>query len=407
MLGWEFPPFFAGGVGIVCYELTKALLNVSGVQVTYVMPYGEHVRETRKGVEILFANHVKSGKFNLKNIHSVLYSYDSPQEYKERITQLLDDEKLDAPNKSIKDIYGPNIIAEVYMYAKRVAKMCADLDFDVIHAHDWTTIPAAFMLKELTGKPVVLHAHITELNKTGGAGGHPKVLEIERYGFQKADRVIAISNMIKDMLINSYQVNPSKIRIVYNGGISDMRKHLSIKNPDEKIVLFAGRVTLQKGPEYFVHAAKRVLEYEPKAKFVFAGTGDMLPRIKQQAYDMGIAENFIFHGFYTREDAERFFSQADVFVMPSVLEPFGIVPLEAIAKGTPTIISKQSGISEILAHTFKVDFWDTEEMANKILGLLRYECLKDEMRNNAFEEFDTFSWDSRADKVLDVYKELQ
>jgi glycosyltransferase involved in cell wall biosynthesis len=416
MLGWEFPPFFAGGAGIACYELTKSLLSTQDdLEVTYVMPYGEHREENKKGVRLLFANHVSSNvvssdeRFNLKSSQSLLYAYDSPMEYKTRFSTLL--EKYGkhvegGPNKNIKELYGANIIEEVYLYAKRVAHLCMNEDFDVIHAHDWTTIPAALLLRDLTGKPVVLHVHITELNKTGGAGGHPAVLEIEKFGFQKADHLIAVSNQIKNMLIEKYQVSPSNVSVVYNGGVSDLNKSSYKIEKKKPMVLYAGRITLQKGPEYFVQAAKIVLEHEPEIEFVMAGTGDQLPQIQQLVQDLGIADSFKFPGFYTREDAQRLFSEADLFILPSVLEPFGITPLEAMAKGTPTIVSKQSGISEILEHAFKVDFWDTEEMANKILGLFKYLPLKEEISQRAYEEYDTFSWDSRALEIREIYNML-
>lgn len=409
MLGWEFPPFYAGGVGIVCYELTRALLNIPNIEITYIMPYGPNSQENRFGVNLLFANHIKTKKLKVSNIDSSLYAYDSPKQYVSRLRSLLEENIEGGPNKPIKEIYGKNIIEEVYLYAKRVAKLCHDMDFDVIHAHDWTTIPAAFLLKELTGKPVVLHVHITELNKTGGAGAHKKVFQIEKYGFQNADLCIAVSHKIKDMMISRYGVDSNKTTVIHNGGVSDLRKFKSEKdysNGKTKKVLFAGRVTLQKGPEYFVKAAKRVLEHEPNTIFIFAGSGDLLERMIHLANELGIAEKFIFHGFYTRKEAERFFSEADVFVMPSVSEPFGIVPLEAVSKGTPTIISKQSGISEVLENTFKVDFWDVDEMANKIIGLLRYKPLHSTMSERAFKEYDTFSWDSRAYKVLNTYRKV-
>lgn len=408
MLGWEFPPFFAGGVGIVCYELTKALSKYDDVEVTYIMPYGPTRKEIKNGVKILFANKFENLKVNVKTVNTTMYCYDSEQTYSNRITEILQRDFEDSKVKSIKDIYGSNLLEEVYLYAQRVAKLCKDEDFDVIHAHDWTTIPAAILLKELTGKPVVLHVHITELNKTGGSGGNEDVFEIERFGFTHSDKLITVSHQIKDMLINHYGCDSSKIEVIHNGGVSDMQKALVSEkiHKFDKVVLYAGRVTLQKGPEYFLKAAKKVLEYEPDTKFVMIGSGDMLARMIELSAELGISKSVLFHGFYNRAEAEMFFSLADVFVMPSVLEPFGIVPLEAVAKGTPVVISKQSGISEVLENCFKVDFWDTDEMAHKILALVRYGPLHSHMRDLAYIEFDKFNWDIPAKKMVDIYREL-
>lgn len=410
MLGWEFPPHFAGGVGIVCYELTKALLaNYSDLKITYVMPYGVKSSEVRGGVNLKFANKFSNVSLNVKEVETMMYCYDSPQSYLQRFTDVLQKDFEDTGSKSVKEVYGGNLIEEVYLYAQRVLRLCRDDDFDVIHAHDWTTFPAAILLKQITGKPLILHVHITEFNKTGGLEGHGDVLKIERLGFEWADKIICVSNQIGDMVVEKYGAIRSKVIVVHNGSASDIKKSFAKRfkiGKDDKVVLYAGRMTLQKGPEYFLRAAKRVLEYEPHTKFVMIGTGDMLTRMIELSAELGISKSVLFHGFYSREEADIFFSMADVFVMPSVLEPFGIVPLEAMAKGTPTIISKQSGIAEILQNTFKVDFWDIDEMAHKILALIKYEHLHSHMVNLGFDEFDSFDWGSRAKKVMDVYCEV-
>lgn len=404
MLGWEFPPYFAGGVGIVCYELVKSLAKYEEIELTYVMPYGPHNKTISQNGKIKNASMQKNLKIKIHNIPSTLYAYDSQETYQKRFEKILT--TVTNPTKTLKELYGTNLIDEVYLYAERVANMFEEVEFDLIHAHDWTTIPAAVLLKELTGKPFILHVHITELDKTGGNGGHEKVFEIERLGFEKADKIIAISNFIKNRLIHNYGVDESKIEIIHNGGISDLLPSLEKYNcftKNDKIVLFAGRMTLQKGPEYFIKAAKVVLEYEPDTKFIIAGSGDMLSQMIELSADLGIGKSVLFYGFYNREEAEKLFRVADVFVMPSVSEPFGIVPLEAIAKGTPTIISKQSGISEVLENTFKVDFWDTDEIAHKIITLLRYPHLHQHMRELANNEFKKFNWDIPTEKITTLY----
>lgn len=412
MLGWEFPPYFAGGVGIACYELTKVLSDIENIEIEYVMAYGPDERYVKKNMKISSANKVAPhiSKVTITKIETTLYAYDTPESYERRFLNILQHKNgKENPGKSVKEIYGKNIIEEVYLYAQRVAQHFQDKDFDVIHAHDWTTIPAALLLKKLTGKPVIFHVHITELDKTGGNGGWEKVFEIERDGFDNSDILIAVSNFVRNRLVNDYKIDSKKIRVIHNGGISDLTPSLfntSQLLPQNKLVLFAGRMTLQKGPEYFLHAAKKVLEYEPTVNFVLIGNGDLLTRMIELCVDLGISKNVYFHGSYTRAEAEEFFSRADVFVMPSVSEPFGIVPLEAVVKGTPTIISKQSGISEVLSNSLKVDFWDTHEMAHKILAYLNYPHLHGHIKENAFRELSLFDWRVPAKKCVDAYKEL-
>jgi glycosyltransferase involved in cell wall biosynthesis len=417
MLGWEFPPFFAGGVGIVCYELTKSLANFSDISIEYVMAYGPDNKKISDSMNLSSASKPFLSKKNISvtKFESMLYAYDGPSEYLSRFSKILEKQCSGSEFKSIKEIYGQNLISEVYMYAQRVKLHYENSDFDVIHAHDWTTIPAALALREVTGKPVIFHVHITELDKTGGQGGHADVFKIEKEGFEMCDKLVCVSNFVRNRLINDYGVDDSKIEVIHNGGISDLNqdlnssseilthKHQKIK---DKVVLFAGRMTLQKGPEYFLNCAKMVLEFEPNTKFVMIGAGDMLSQMIELACELGISKSVFFHGSYSREEASEFFSRADVFVMPSVSEPFGIVPLEAVVKGTPTIISKQSGISEVLNNCFKVDFWDIEDMAHRILSLLKYPNLNSHMSELAFSELENFNWDIAAEKFCNLYGRL-
>lgn len=413
MLGWEFPPFYAGGVGIVCHEMAKSLSNFNNVSVTYVMPYGPEEKNVFGNFKIMSANLkgvINRDKMNIVKVPGAFYAYDSQCTYYRRFQNWLRQSELfGGAEKNLKQVYSENLIEEVYLYAQRVANLFSNGDFDVIHAHDWTTIPAALLLKKITGKPVVLHVHITEYDKTGGLGYNPDIYKIEKEGVNGADILIAISHWIENRLLHQYGADPSKIRIVHNGGSGDLVPTLvkdEIKKNGEKLVLYAGRITMQKGIEFFIKAAKQVLEYEPNTKFVIAGSGDLLPKMIDLAADLNIGKNILFYGFYTREEANRLFSSADVFVMPSVSEPFGIVPLEAVAKGTPTIISKQSGISEVLDNTFKVDFWDVEEIAHKIITLLRYKPLNDHMRESAHYELEKFSWNKPVEKIVGIYHDV-
>jgi glycosyltransferase involved in cell wall biosynthesis len=413
MLGWEFPPYFAGGVGIVCYELTKALIeNFSDITIEYVMAYGPKKKEINNSFKITSANTSKilKSQLSIKKVSTLLYSYDSVKEYEERRFKILDNQiEENSPKKTINEIYGKNLLEEVYLYSLRIESLYSNKKFDIIHAHDWTTVPAAIKLKKKTGKPFIFHVHITELDKTGGKGGWDEIFKIEKEGFYHADSIIAVSNFVKNRLINNYGVDPNKIIVIHNGGISDLLPSLSSKSsllPFSKMVLFAGRMTLQKGPEYFVKAAKKVLEYDQSILFVMIGDGDMLEKIIQLTLELGVYKNFYFHGRYSRKEAEEFFSRADVFVMPSVSEPFGIVPLEAVVKGTPTIISKQSGISEVLHNSLKVDFWDVDEMAHKILALLYYPSLYNHIKIHSFKEIEKFNWRYPAKKTYNVYNTL-
>ena len=414
MLGWEFPPFFAGGVGMVCYEIAKEVsVHHKDIVVDYIMPYGPRRKCFSNNFDIISANFFEKSFYDLKNvnligINSLIHCYDGLADYEEKYNEYVRSQikKISSKDKSVKELYGKNLLEEVYLYGLRVFEKFKDSNFDLIHAHDWTTIPAALMLKEYTNKPMILHVHITEYDKVGGQPGNPEIMKIEKLGFERADVLIAVSNFTKKRLIENYGVNPDKIVVIHNGGISELIPTLpeEEKKTKEKIVLFTGRVTLQKGVEYFIRAAKKVLEYEKNVKFIVAGTGDLLPSMINLAENLGIRDKIYFHGFYNREEADKLFSMADVFVMPSVSEPFGIVPLEAIAKGTPAIISKQSGVSEVLDNCFKIDFWDIDEMVDDIISLLKYKSLRNYMRKLAYNEYFNLSWEKPVNKIVDVYR---
>lgn len=305
-------------------------------------------------------------------------------------------------------MYGDNLLEEMARFAQAVLAIAEHEDFDVIHAHDWTTIPAALALKKATGKPVIMHVHITEFDKTGGDHADPEVYSIEHRGFHEADLVIAVSNFVKQRLINKYYVDPSKIRVVYNSvefNDKDMGLGRERISEDDKMVLFLGRVTLQKGPDYFIDAAAKVCQLMPNVKFVIAGTGDMLPRMIERAAALGIGHRVIFPGFVSREEGDRLYRMADLFVMPSVSEPFGIVPLEAMKHGTPVIVSRQSGVSEVINHALKVDFWDVEDLASKMVAALSYDPLHQMLSHHGSLEIQSFSWESPAEQCIQIYRE--
>jgi len=404
MLGWELPPFFAGGVGMVCYNLTKALCE-QGIEVTYVMPFGPRMIRSDY-MKILVADHLFPRlRFQLKEVDTFLGAYGTPESYNEELKTYLAGL---TPSDRAKALYGPNVFQEAFLFALKVKKIAMLEEFDVIHAHDHWTFPAAVVAKKATGKPLVVHVHITEFDKSGGLSVNQKVYDMEREGMHAADLVIVVSNFIKQRIMNDYGVPEWKIRLVHNAAepVQDVYHDASKIKESDKIVLFIGRITLQKGPDYFVEAARKVLEKDQDVKFIMAGSGDMLPRMIERTAELGMADRFIFPGFVSREEVAKLNKIADVFVMPSVSEPFGIVPLEAMAQETPAIISKQSGVSEVLEHVLKVDFWDINDMASKILAVLHYSSLNNELKQHGAIEVRNMTWDKPAAQCINIYGEL-
>lgn len=408
MLGWEFPPFFAGGVGTVCHALTKALVR-RGDHVTYLMPKGpEELKQQNPFLNLRIANNEKPIAIRLRHIDSLLgMPYDSAEDYATRYQQY---SNILSQQGATGTLYGEHLLLEVQRFAQQAVAIALTEDFDIIHAHDWVTFQAGIAIKEATGKPLVVHVHITEFDKSGSIHANPQIYALERHGMMEADLVIAVSNFIKRRCINKYYVPEDKIRVVHNSMDFDeenlQRRKQTIK-PHEKIVLFLGRITLQKGPEYFLEAARKVADIDPDVKFVMAGSGDMLPRMIEQAAEMGLGTRVLFPGFTSREQSDELFRTADLFVMPSVSEPFGLVPLEAMSQGTPTIISRQSGVAEVLTNTLKTDFWDVDDLANKMLAALHYSTLHETLRHHGTIEIRGFTWDTPAAECDRVYEEAR
>lgn len=302
--------------------------------------------------------------------------------------------------------------------ARRYADLCVDLarggGFDIIHAHDWLTFPAAQAVSAATGKPWVAHIHSTEHDRSGDQLNEA-IAQIERAAVHRASRVIAVSHLTQTILCDRYGMDPARCEVVYNGVEQTIRNGVERQEPieppagigaDEKVVLFLGRVTMQKGPEYFIAAAKRVLEHMDNVKFVVAGAGDQIDRTIRQATAAGIGKHVTFTGFLHGDEVAEAYRRADVFVMPSVSEPFGIAPLEAVSHDVPVIISKQSGVSEVLTHALKVDFWDIDDIADKILGVLRHPSLGKAMRTNADLQVRGLTWDGAAERCRQVYSQV-
>lgn len=364
MLGWEYPPFKVGGLGTHCYGLTRSLAD-KNVKVDFYMP------KTK--------NKVKSDRDNINIIEvgeSEIFPYDRP-----------DDKAL--AGKFFDCVYRYNDLLVQKVKGK----------YDLIHCHDWLTMKAGVTIKEQTGTPLVLTVHSTEYDRAGWLYPNQWFIDIEKEGMEKADTIIAVSNFTKKVIIEKYGINPEKVHVVHNAvfPIGEGEK--------KNLVLFLGRLTLQKGPEFFLKTAKKVLEHED-TRFVIAGTGDMLPRLISQAVNLGISNKVIFTGRLTEEEVRHIYKISNVYVMPSVSEPFGITALEAISAGTPTIVSKVSGVSEVFKNCFKVDFWDTDEMANKIIAILRYPPLRSTLIENSMREIDLFTWDRVADHTISIYREF-
>jgi glycosyltransferase involved in cell wall biosynthesis len=298
------------------------------------------------------------------------------------------------------------MVQEVHRYARLAAEIATVEQFDVVHAHDWMTYPAGIAVMKASGKPLVVHVHSTEFDRSG-EHVNQMIYNIERQGMHAATKVIAVSNYTKNIIVSRYGAPPEKVEVVYNG-VESNNGHYRQSMPEktDKIVLFLGRITMQKGPEYFLAAAKKVLQNMSNVKFVMAGDGDMLHRTIELAAAMEIGHKVVFTKFLRGRDVDRMYQMADLYVMPSVSEPFGIAPLEALRHEVPVLISKQSGIAEVLRHALKVDFWDINQMADKIIAVLRRPPLAATLRNNGCAEAHGFRWEDSAAKVKRVYEQL-
>jgi len=418
MFGWEFPPHITGGLGTACYGLVKGLAKIN-TEVLFVVPkaYGD---EDTRVVNILNASDIEINQESIKKedfwkkitfmeIGSNLIPYVSPEEF-QRIVAKNILSRTDI-NKNIfrskykfSGKYGKDLLEEVSRYALVAASIAANNNFDIIHAHDWLTYPAGIAAKAVSGKPLVIHVHATEFDRSG-ENINQNVYDIERNGMLAADRVITVSNYTRNIVITRYGIDESKVFTVHNAvefnkDFDDSQWHKSVP---EKVVTFLGRITYQKGPDYFVEAANLVLSKYKNVRFVMAGSGDMLYRMIRRVAELRIADKFHFTGFLKGNDVDRMFLQSDVYVMPSVSEPFGISPLEAMRAHVPVIISKQSGVAEVLRHAIKIDFWDIDAMADAIYGLLNYNGLSTMFRRLGQEEVLGLKWENAARQIKDVY----
>ena len=418
MFGWEFPPHISGGLGTACYGLVKGM-NHHNQEVIFVVPklWGdeENLADFVNGSDISINYREKKFKKIWKNltyleVSSFLVPYLGPEEF-QKFTDYTIHDKVDVDesiftNKyEFSGKYGKNLMEEVSRYALVGAQIARDRsDFDIIHAHDWLAFPAGIAAKEISGKPLVVHVHATEFDRSGESVNKP-VYEIERAGMHAADHVLAVSALTRNIVIKKYGVPAHKVSVLHNAVLdASIIKSAYQKKVPEKIVTFLGRITFQKGPEYFVEAAKKVIDRDPNVRFVMAGSGDLLNRMIQRVAELRIANKFHFTGFLKGDDVDHMYAISDVYVMPSVSEPFGIAPLEAVRHNTPVIISKQSGVAEVLRNAIKIDFWDVDAMADAIFALLHYEGISKMFKELGSEELKKLKWEHVAAKLITVYE---
>src|SRR3989339_1506526 len=420
MFGWEFPPHITGGLGTACYGLTKGLAK-HDVEIIFIVPkaFGD---EDKSFLDIKAAGDVELRhrildyeefwkKITYLEVGSNIIPYMDPEEFRKVFSENTKDrealhESITSRFFNFSGKYGPNLMEEVARYAIIGSVLASMHEFDVIHSHDWLTYPAGIAAKEMTGKPLVIHVHATEYDRSG-ENVNPSVFDIEQIGMRAADRIITVSNLTRNIVIERYGINPDKVYTVHNAVDPVQESIVEVKRGlEEKIVTFLGRITYQKGPDYFVEAAYKVLQKDNNVRFVMAGSGDLTNRMIRRVAELKIGNKFHFAGFLKGDDVVRMFSMSDVYVMPSVSEPFGISPLEAMRSNVPVIISNQSGVAEILKHAVKVDFWDVDAMADSIYGLLSYPALSKMAVQNGLEEVNSLKWDGAAYSVKEIYSRL-
>lgn len=423
MFGWEFPPHIAGGLGTACYGIVKGLAY-NGVQTLFVMPSASG-DEDQSAARIISASDVPVesvgstvdeflDKVKFVRIGSNMIPYVDPEEFHEMVES---ERRLQSENLTkcigtkfrFSGRYGSNLMEEVAHYAMvggTIAMEHKD-EFDIIHAHDWLTYLAGIAAKELTGKPLVVHVHATSFDRGTEDQIDSRVYDIEKRGMMAADKVIAVSDLTRNIVINKYGIDPEKVVTVHNAVDFSGRENVKVeRGVRDKVVTFLGRITFQKGPEYFIEAAAKVLKRTKGVRFVMAGSGDMMNRCIRHVAKLGISDRFHFTGFLRGAEVQKMFAMSDVYIMPSVSEPFGISPLEAMRSNVPAIISNQSGAAEVLKYAFKVDFWDVDAMADDIYALLKYPALADFAAREGYDEVNRLKWNIATAKLKNIYESV-
>lgn len=411
MFGWEFPPHILGGLGTASYGLTRGMAEQGDMQITFVIPkpWGD---EDQSFLKIIGANSIpivwKDNSYDY--VRQCMAGRMSPEEY----FHYRDGIRYDYTRIGTDDLgcvafsgrYPDNLLEEIGNYEAVASVLANSLDFDIIHSHDWLTYPAGVFAKHISGKPLVIHVHATDFDRSRG-NVNPTVYAIEKRGMDEADHIMCVSNLTRNIVIEKYHQDPAKVSTVHNAVEPLKDPDSFVKTPlKDKIVTFLGRITMQKGPEYFVEAAARVLQKTKGVRFVMAGSGDMMDKMIDLVAQRGIADRFHFTGFLRGRQVQEMLAESDVYVMPSVSEPFGISPLEAMQVGTPSIISKQSGCAEILSHAIKIDYWDIEAMADAIYGIVTYPAMYESLHTLGREEVNNIRWYDAGLKVRRIYEQV-
>lgn len=418
MFGWEFPPHISGGLGTACFEITRTLSR-HGHDISFVVPRAEPPKR-KSHVQLVAAADVAIPyppsvdeffqTLNIKPIDSILRPYLNDEEYQTVLHHTVTTPPAAGTPASVMETashYGHTLMAEIARYSEIGEELAVNGEFDIIHAHDWMTFLAAIRAKRATGKPLVVHVHAVEHDRSG-PHVNPGIFEIEKLGMETADHVIAVSHYTRNLILGKYGISPAKVSVVHNAVSRRQvaRVYHVPHSHTKKTVLFLGRVTSQKGPDYFIEAAARVLEKTSHVTFVMAGSGDMLPRMIERVAELRIGQYFHFTGFLQGHDVERMYAMSDLYVMPSVSEPFGLSPLEAMIYDVPVILSKQAGVNEVLPHALRVDFWNVEDIANKILAVLKYPALSRDLLRHGRKDLQSIRWEVAAERIQLIYNKL-
>ena len=412
MFGWEFPPHILGGLGTASYGLTKGMWECGDMDISFVIPkpWGD---EDKSFAHIIGASQVPIAWRDVSReyVEQRIGKYMNPDLYFNLRSHIYADFNYMRLNDlgciEFSGRYPDNIIEEINNYSIVAGVISRTIPCDVIHSHDWLTYPAGIHAKNVTGKPLVIHVHATDFDRSRG-NVNPTVFGIEKDGMENADHIITVSDLTRRTVIDKYGISPDKVTTVHNAVIplSDELLNLPRREKKDKVITFLGRITMQKGPEYFVEAAAKVLQKNRNVRFVMAGSGDMMDDMIRLAAKRNIADRFHFTGFLRGRQVYEMLADSDVYVMPSVSEPFGISPLEAMEMGVPSIISKQSGCAEILDYVIKTDYWDIDAMADAMHALVSYPGLHNMLRDKGIEEIHRITWEKAGKKVIDIYRQV-
>ena len=412
MFGWEFPPHILGGLGTASYGLTKGMAENGNMDISLVIPK-PHGDEDKSFARIIGAcdTPIAWRDTDWDYVNSRIGNVMDPQLY----FDLRDHIYAHFNYMNVNDLgcidfsgrYPDNLLEEINNYSIVAGVIARTVDLDIIHSHDWLTYPAGIHAKQVTGKPLVIHVHATDFNRSRG-NVNPTVFGIERDGMLNADHIITVSNLTRRTVIEKYGIDPAKVTTVHNAvePLSEELKNIQVPKSKEKVVTFLGRITMQKGPEYFVEAAAKALQKVHNVRFVMAGSGDMMEKMINLAAQKDIADRFHFPGFQKGKQVYEMLKASDVYIMPSVSEPFGISPLEAMQMGVPLIISKQSGCAEILNHVIKTDYWDIDAMADAIYSIITYPAMYKQLHDEGLTEVNGIQWIKAGKKVIDIYNNL-